>query len=350
MNLERLRYEAVREKIVLSILIPCLNEVKYITSCLDSLIENDFNHNNYEILIIDGGSTDGTLDILNKYLEKYAFIKIIKNPKKTKSAALNIGIKESAGDIIMRIDAHAIYDKNYISVLVDSLYSDNIDNVGGVRNTYVPANGSSLEIAISLMISNPLIVGNTFYRTGVLSKKKIVDTVFCGCYKKKIFDKIGFFNENLIRTQDREFNKRLINSGRKILLNPKTSCTYFSRTKFADYIKWNWNGAKWLGYASKFTNVKMLSSRNYIPTFFSLYILILTFIIMLKFDTGDFFLTLLIMIMPLNIYLLIMVAEGLKQSFKYQRFFLIIFFPLMALVTHFSYGIALIYGRIKSFL
>ena len=87
MNLERLRYEAVREKIVLSILIPCLNEVKYITSCLDSLIENDFNHNNYEILIIDGGSTDGTLDILNKYLEKYAFIKIIKNPKKTKSAA-----------------------------------------------------------------------------------------------------------------------------------------------------------------------------------------------------------------------------------------------------------------------
>ena len=111
-------------KINLSILIPCFNESIHISNCLDSLIANDFNHDNCEILVIDGGSDDGTLKLLNDYLNRYSFIKVINNTNRTKSAALNIGINESLGDIIMRIDVHAVYNKNYISTLVDSLYSE----------------------------------------------------------------------------------------------------------------------------------------------------------------------------------------------------------------------------------
>ena len=337
-------------KINLSILIPCFNESMHISNCLDSLIANDFNHDNYEILVIDGGSDDGTLKLLNDYLNRYSFIKVINNPNRTKSAALNIGINESVGDIIMRIDVHAVYNKNYISTLVDSLYSEGVDNAGGVRDTYIPVNGSSMEIAISLMISNPLIVGNAFYRTGALPKKRLVDSVFCGCYKKKVFDKIGLFNESLIRTQDREFNLRLINSGGKILLNPETRCTYFPRTKFLEYLSWNFNGAKWLGYARKFTNTKMLSPRNYIPVVFSLYIFLLSIVIFKKANIQLSLIMLLILVVPLIIYFLIMLKEGINKSIKYRRLLLILLIPLMAFITHFSYGIALIYGRIKSFL
>ena len=337
-------------KINLSILIPCFNESKHISNCLDSLIANDFNHDNYEILVIDGGSDDGTIEILNQYLSRYSFIKIVKNPSRTKSAALNIGIKESVGDIIMRIDVHAVYNKNYISTLVDSLHSEGVDNAGGVRDTYIPVNGSSMEIAISSMISNPLIVGNTFYRTGALPEKRLVDSVFCGCYKRKVFDKIGLFNEKLIRTQDREFNVRLINSGGKILLNPETRCTYFARTKFLEYLSWNCNGAKWLGYARKFTNTKMLSLRNYIPVVFSLYIFLLPIVIFQKANIHLSLIMFLILVVPLITYFLIMLKEGINKSIKYRRLLLILLIPLMAFITHFSYGIALIYGRIKSFL
>ena len=338
------------KKIKLSILIPCFNEFKYISSCLDSIIANDFNHNNYEILIIDGGSTDGTLKILNKFCSEYNFIKVIDNPKKTKSSALNIGIKESIGEVIMRIDAHAVYNKNYISTLVSSLYSEGVDNTGGVRDTYISVNGGTMEITISLMISNPLIVGNAFYRTGNLSKNKIVHTVFGGCYKKEIFYKIGLFNENLIRAQDREFNARIINSGGKILLIPTVRCTYFSRTKFLEYLKWNWDGAKWLGYTSKFTNIKILLFRNYIPVMFTLYVIFLKIIFFQKENIGLSFIMTLVLATPLIIYFLIMFIEGINKSIKYKRSLLILFFPLLAFITHISYGIGLIYGRVKYFL
>mgnify|MGYP005640526449 FL=1 len=97
-----------------SIIIPCFNESNYIAQCLDSLLTNNYSHDNYEILVIDGGSDDGTLEILNVYTEKYPFIRVVNNSKRSKPIGLNIGIKESIGDVIMRIDAHAVYDKNYI--------------------------------------------------------------------------------------------------------------------------------------------------------------------------------------------------------------------------------------------
>jgi succinoglycan biosynthesis protein ExoA len=333
-----------------SIIIPCFNESNYIAQCLDSLLTNNYSHDNYEILVIDGGSDDGTLEILNVYTEKYPFIRVVNNSKRSKPIGLNIGIKESIGDVIMRIDAHAVYDKNYISTLVNGLYSEDVDNIGGIRDTYIPTNGSAMEIALSAAISSPVLVGNAFYRTGVLSQKTLVDTVFCGCYKKEVFNKIGLFNKDLIRTQDREFNLRLINSGGKIMLDPSTHCTYFPRAKFLEYLKWNWNGAKWLGYASKFTDVEMLSLRNYIPIAFSVYVLFLFVVIFMKANNGiplALFATLLV---PLMIYILLMLVEGVKISIKYRRLLLIPLIPLIAFLTHLSYGFALMYGRIKSFL
>ena len=333
-----------------SIIIPCFNESNYIAQCLDSLLTNNYSHDNYEILVIDGGSDDGTLEILNVYTEKYPFIRVVNNSKRSKPIGLNIGIKESIGDVIMRIDAHAVYDKNYISTLVNGLYSEGVDNIGGIRDTYIPVGGSTMEIALSSAISSPAIVGNAFYRTGVLSQKTLVDTVFCGCYKKEVFNKIGLFNKDLIRTQDREFNLRLINSGGKIMLDPSTHCTYFPRAKFLEYLKWNWNGAKWLGYASKFTDVEMLSLRNYIPIAFSVYVLFLFVVIFMKANNGISLALFATLFVPLMIYILLMLVEGVKISIKYRRLLLIPLIPLIASLTHLSYGFALMYGRIKSFL
>ena len=332
----------------LSIIIPCYNESSYIARCINSLLENDFPHEELEILIVDGGSIDGTQDIVNHYIDKYDFIKLMHNERKLKPIALNIGINAADGDVIMRIDAHAIYDKNYISTLVDGLYSESVDNIGGVRDTHIPVGGSSMEIALSEAISHPIVVGDAYYRTGELSNKKLVDTVFCGCYRREVFEKVGLFNERLIRTQDREFNTRLIESGGKIMLDPDVHCTYYPRTKLFEYLKWNWKGAEWLGYARRFTDCKMLSSRNFIPVFFALYVMIIILFGFYCAMANSFSAMSLIILTPLLMYSIILLKAGLKLSIKYKRIWLIFAFPLVAFLTHVSYGLALLWGRTRA--
>jgi len=334
----------------LSIIIPCFNESLYLARCINSLLENDFPHNELEILIVDGGSTDGTIDIIKGYMEKFSFITLIHNRKRLKPIALNMGIKAAVGDVIMRIDAHAIYDKNYMSELVQGLYSEGVDNIGGIRDTYIPNEGSAMEITLSEAISHPIVVGGAYYRTGAISEKKLVDTVFCGCYRKEIFNKIGLFNEKLIRTQDREFNTRLIESGGKIMLDPNVRCTYYPRTKFLEYLKWNWKGAEWLGYAKRFTDCNMLSSRNYIPILFSLYVVSIVFIGLYFLVQDVSFVFLLIALLPLMLYFILVSKAGIGLFKRHKRFGVLVLFPLVAFLTHVLYGVAFLWGRMRALL
>ena len=114
-----------------SIIIPCRNEEKYIGKCLQSIIEQNYPKDNLEVLVVDGMSEDRTREIVENYSQKYSFIKLFDNPKKFTPFGLNIGIKEAKGEIIMRMDAHAGYEKDYISKCVRYLENYDADNVGG---------------------------------------------------------------------------------------------------------------------------------------------------------------------------------------------------------------------------
>ena len=116
-----------------SLIIPTLNEEQYLEQTIFSLISNDYPSNKFEILIVDGLSKDNTLNIAQRLAKQFSNIRIISNPKIYQSAALNIGVKESKGDFIIRADAHAIYDKNYISCSIDLLQKSEFENVGPVQ-------------------------------------------------------------------------------------------------------------------------------------------------------------------------------------------------------------------------
>ena len=118
-----------------SIIIPCYNEEKYIERCLESIIKNDYPAEKLEILIFDGISTDQTRNHIKEFQDCYDYIKLFDNPSNVKSTALNMGIEMSTGDIIMRMDAHAVYDQSYISKCVEYLMRFDVDNVGGIRYT-----------------------------------------------------------------------------------------------------------------------------------------------------------------------------------------------------------------------
>lgn len=325
-----------------TIIIPCRNEEKYIGRCLDSLLANDYAREVLEIVVVDGMSTDRTREIVDKYCKKYPFIKMIDNPWYIKPKALNIGIESTKSDVVMRIDAHAVYAKDYISKLVHGLFQYNADNIGGVRETY--SGDTPMANAIAIGISHPFSVGNAYWRTGTKSLRK-VDTVFCGCYRREVFDRIGLFNEKLIRTQDKEFNSRLIKNDGVILLDPSVRCTYFPRTKLADYVKWNFTGASWLFYARRFTSIKMTSWRNYVPLAFLFYSL---FFMIILFSTIPNHAVKIIIAMPLLVYLFLSLWFSVEISFKKKN---LLYIPLMFLIfptTHYSYAFGSLYGIIKA--
>ena len=212
---------------MVSIIVPCRNEVGWIAHCLESILVNDYPSERVEILVVDGMSDDGTRAIVEDFASRHSRVHLLDNLKRIAPAALNVGIAAAQGDIVMRMDAHVEYPPDYISKLVLELDRSGADNVGGVCLT-CPAKETPLARAIALGMSHPLGVGNSYFRIGA-SQPRWVDTVPFGCYRRQVFERIGGFDEELVRNQDDEFNLRLIRAGGRILLTPEVVSRYYAR-------------------------------------------------------------------------------------------------------------------------
>lgn len=210
-----------------SVIVPCRNERDHIRGCIDSILATDYPRERLEIVVVDGESDDGTREILEARARDEPALRWLSNPARTTPAALNIGIRASSGRIVVRMDVHCRYPAHYIPRLVEWLESSGADNVGGACRT-LPASETPTARAIAIALSHPLGVGNAHFRVGV-SEPRWVDTVPFGCYRRDVFERIGLFDEELVRNQDDEFNHRLIGHGGRILIVPDVVSDYFAR-------------------------------------------------------------------------------------------------------------------------
>ena len=222
---------------MLSVICPIYNEEKYIANCIESILLQDYPKDDLEVLFVDGMSKDRTREIVAEYTRKYPFIRLIDNPEKIVPYAMNYGIRASKGEVIIRLDAHATYEKNYFSALVRRLNELGADNVGSVCKTDV-LNKTPKTLAIREVLSNKFGVGNSVFRTGI-DKVMEVDTVPFGCWRRDVFDKYGLYDLRLVRNQDIELNKRILRGGGKIFIVPDTYCTYLARETFKGLAKNN---------------------------------------------------------------------------------------------------------------
>ncbi len=303
-----------------SIIIPCRNEEKYIAKCLESVISQDYPKEKTEVLVVDGMSEDGTKDIIKSYTEKYPFFQLLENPKKFTPFALNIGLKKARGEIIVRMDAHAGYEKDYILKCVFHLTNSDADNVGGQIKT-LPAKDTLEARAIAYSLSSPFGAASDF-RIGSKEPKE-VDTVFGGCFKKEIFQRVGLFNENLRRSQDMEFNLRIKKAGGKILLFPDIIVSYYPQATFENFFKHNLGDGIWSVYPLKFIKTKF-KLRHYIPLIF-------------------------ILTLPLSIwfYIPLSLFFSLKIAIKENDLRFLFLIPIAFFCRHFGYGLGSIFGLLK---
>ncbi|MDI6792498.1 MAG: glycosyltransferase family 2 protein [bacterium] len=320
--------------VLVSIIIPCRNEEKHISKCLDSTIVNDYPKDKFEVLVVDGMSEDGTREIIGKYAQQYTNIKLLDNPKKIAPTAMNLGIKEAKGNIIIRMDAHTEYPKDYISKIAYWLEKSGADNVGGMWVT-LPGADTLKANAIAFALSSPFGVGNAMFRIGI-KEPAYVDTVPFGAYRKEVFSKIGLFDEELVRNQDDEFNLRLIKNGGKILLVPEIVSYYYAR----DSLSKLWRMYCQYGYFKVRVIQKIgavLTLRQVIPSLF-VGSLMLTGILsfLTKYFLGMFFVI-------FGLYLVANTAFSFHIALrKGWKLFLVL--PLAYVTLHFGYGLGFLKG------
>lgn len=323
---------------MLSVIVPIYNEEKYLAKCIDSILEQDYPKDDLEVILADGMSKDRTREIVEKYTTKYPFIHLIDNPKRIAPCAMNLGIKEAKGDVIMRLDAHATYEKNYFSALVAALKKYNADNVGAVWHTDV-LNKNPKTIAIREVLSNKFGVGNSTFRTGIKGAQE-VETVPFGCWRRDVFDKYGMYDERLIRNQDIELNKRIVRGGGKIVIIPDTYCTYLARETYKALAKNNYGNGKWNILTVYYTKeIRSLSLRHFVPLAFVLS-LILPTIVGLFWHPALF-----VSALALGAYLVALGSISAKLAITKEENF----FYLLAsfIVLHISYGWGSLVGIIR---
>jgi len=325
----------------ISVIIPCRNEEKYISSCIKSILKTDYPKNKIEILIIDGMSTDKTLSII-KSLQNHnrkKQIKLLINKNKTTPHALNLGIKKAKFQFLSRIDAHSTINKSYFSKGIKSLQKTNADSVGGIW-LISTEDSSIISKSISHSLSNKFGIGSSSYRLGK-NKEKFVDTIpgfFC---KKSFLKKIGSFNEGLRRGQDMEYNIRIKKAGGKILLNPKMLVFYKARTSTIKFIKHNFLNGTWAIFPFKFSTFIPVKPRHLIPLAFASTLILLLILSQL----SNIFLTLLVSILSLHIIL--GVSFSIPISIKEGNPIYLILLPIVFLSLHLSYGLGSLYGILK---
>lgn len=209
----------------MTVIMPVRDEGANISAALTSVLDQDYPGDRLQVLVVDGRSTDGTRDRVAAVAGSDPRVRLLDNPAGIVPAALNIGLAEATGEIIVRVDGHCALPADYLRACVGLLAATGADCVGGI---IVTEGRTTVARAIAAAQSSPFGVGNAAFRTG-RGGPGPVDTLAFGAYRREVFDRIGGFDEELVRNQDDEFNLRLTQSGGTIWLDPSLRSTYASR-------------------------------------------------------------------------------------------------------------------------
>jgi glycosyltransferase involved in cell wall biosynthesis len=318
-------------EIICSIVIATRNEEDFIGNCIETLENQELDSAKYEIIIIDGLSEDKTVDIIVEKQKSYSNIILIHNPKKIAPSAFNIGIKNSRGKYVFILGAHAEYPSDFIKKSLDSFKENEADCIGGRE---IEKSKTKLGEAFAAVRNTAFGGGLSPYRYS--NKKQYVKTVAFGCYKKNALLRVGGFDEDLVRNQDNDLNKRIIQSGGKILFDPGIEFYYFSRGSLKGMFRQLFGYGYWEAKLIK-RRKSQLSIVTLVPSIFVVYTL---FAILLLLFQGSA-LPLCLEFIP---YLTIFAFFAIRVIMPKRLNPMITLF--LYLLIHFSIGLGFIIGLI----
>ncbi len=259
-----------------SVIMPVLNEARFIEEALKSLQAQLTPGFELEILVVDGISDDTTQEKVAKLAAVDSRIKLLSNPSRHTPAALNIGLRAAAGHYICIMGAHASYDADYISVCLQELLAHGAVGCSGKVIT-TPADSTRQARLVAWAAGHPLASSSRSVRT---QPEGYADTVPFPVLRKQALLAAGGYNERLIRNQDNDMNQRLRAMGFKLYVTAKTQCRYYPRPSVASFLKHAFMSGRWNALTLR-ANPAALSLRHFVPMAFVTVLLILIAIVLL---------------------------------------------------------------------
>ena len=318
-----------------SIIMPIRNEAEFIERSIKSILHQDWPAEKMEILVVDGMSDDGTRKIVEQLSQADSRIKMLDNPGRIVPAALNIGLKVARGDLFIRVDGHAEVAPDFVRQSIKALREHpEAWVVGGYIETV--ANNYTGKVIASAMRC-PIGVGNSRFRLG--DYEGWVDTLAFGTHRKWIIDKIGYFDEELVRNQDDEFNLRIIRAGGKIWMSKSIRSKYFARASLRKLWQQYFQYGLWRIRTLQ-KHKRPATLRQLVPLLFMLSLLLLglaglfarVFWILLAIEAAIYGVALLAGAFDV----------GRKSGFKYAPLA-----PVVFAILHFGYGLGSLWGIVR---
>lgn len=324
----------------IAVVVPCRNEASNIEECIHA-IYNSTLPDGYEIavFVVDGKSDDETPLILNELQKKYKTLQLVVNHKQLTPFAFNLGIKAGNGyDYCQIVGARQILDINYIALAIETLDKNaSIWCVGGrVENVYLNETGRVIAQAMATTFGMGLGNFRTVHNSG------FVDTVGTPMYPYWVFEKIGYFDEELVRNQDDDFNYRVTKAGGKIYFASNISLKYYVRGSYQGLWRQFFQYGYWKVYVNKKHNT-FTTMRQLAPPFFVVYLITLMLTSFVSILTAGVFGIPFILYVGMAVYFTLKAIEADK---KLKFLDVIKTFPIL----HLSYGLGYLKGIWRFFM
>jgi len=321
---------------MISYILPIRNEFGFIEKTLQSILSQN-NGKDFEILVADGMSDDGTREIVKEFQKRNSYIILINNLEKIVSTGFNRALSIAKGNVIIRVDGHSILGNNFTQHCLNAFEKVDAVCVGGAtEHVAFGFIGSSIKIAQSSIFG----VGGVAFRQGLIGGE-FVDTLAFGAYKREVLEELGGYDEELVRNQDDEFNFRLIQNGGKIWLDPSINSKYFPRTSFVKLFK------QYFQYG--FYKIRVMQKRRGIASLRHLVPALFIIAIITVLIYSLYGITIPAILLGAS-YTALMIISIFIELLKTPKNILSIFLlPITFFILHFSYGIGFLSGMIYFF-
>jgi succinoglycan biosynthesis protein ExoA len=222
----------MEEAPLVTIAVPCLDEARFIERCVRDALAQDYPADRLEVVVADGGSRDGTRELLAALARSEPRLRVIDNPGRIQARGMNEILRVARGGVIARFDAHSEFAPDYVSQCVAELKRTGADNVGGAARARAV---TPFQQALCAALASPLGVGGAGYRSA--DAEGYVDTVFCGAFPRSVFERVGLYDPGAVVNEDAELNQRIAAAGGRIYLSRRIVAYYYPRSSLAALVR-----------------------------------------------------------------------------------------------------------------
>ena len=331
-----------------SVVIAVRNEKDYISRCLQGVFSQDANEN-YEVIVVDGMSNDGTFEQLNELKKKYKF-SLVKNNKINAAAGRNLGIQKAKGEIIVFIDGDAIPSNDWLKQIKNAFKKkdNSIAGVGGPD--LIPGDSTDKERAIGIVMTSSLARGGRFNPStqhSLLDEERFVEHIpTCNlALKKDVIGKVGLFDEEFVKGQDLELNYRIIKAGYRLFYTPKIRVVHYRKNHIREFARQVFKWAKAKVAIIRKHGFSGLTSHAYIWPVYFIFLFLVGFAFFYLLNIIEVFIILLFFGIIFYSSVIIFESSRLSDNFSDKKLFLysVFLFPII----HFSYGFGILNALLK---